>query len=236
MRAITHALLPASWSPPGPVLELGCGAGVFATELASRWPATQVVGLDRTGLALAHAQEQSGTARWLQADLHALPFLRKHFSTVIALDVLDQRAVEIAVALAEIGRVLMTGGLLLLRVSAYRWLTGQHDIAFNTGRRFGKGELLEIVRAAGFSPLRTTFANTLMTAPIVALRLLQRWGLAPFSETVYGDSLANRLICRTLMREAAWLHSYDLPFGISLYLLALWPGAGTRRSNETQWT
>ena len=223
MRAASHAVLARQPLPPGPILEIGCGGGAFAAELAEGHPQAVVVGLDLRPEALAFAGAQGSRATWVQGNLLRLPFGDESFALVVALDVVDQKGIDAGQALAGIRRVVRPGGALLLRVSAHAWLYGPHDAAFNTGRRYGLAEFCAIVRGAGLEPVRATFANSLLAAPIVAMRLLQRWGLLPLSEDLYADGAVNRLLGAALQAEAGWLRRRDLPVGTSLFVVAVRP-------------
>lgn len=223
MRAASHAVLARQPLPPGPILEIGCGGGAFAAELAEGHPQAVVVGLDLRPEALAFAGAQGSRATWVQGNLLRLPFGDESFALVVALDVVDQKGIDAGKALAGIRRVVRPGGALLLRVSAHAWLYGPHDAAFNTGRRYGLAEFCAIVRGAGLEPVRATFANSLLAAPIVAMRLLQRWGLLPLSEDLYADGAVNRLLGAALQAEAGWLRRRDLPVGTSLFVVAVRP-------------
>jgi hypothetical protein len=161
-------------------------------------------------------------------------------SAVVALDVFDQNGVNIEAALSESRRVLRNGGKLILRVSAYPWLQGQHDAAFNTARRYYRQEMAALLAAHNFQIERLTHANTLLAPPVILMRLLQRWRVAVGSwqlalshprgpsgratrhplPAVYHDSLANQIFAQALRLEAGWLATLDLPFGISLYAVA----------------
>lgn len=220
MRAISHALL-AQELPPTTILELGCGSGQFLHELRRQQPQAQLVGSDLNPSALSHAQCRNGKAVALtQADLAHLPFADQRFALVIAFDVYDQHGVQLDEALAESRRVLCTGGLLMLRVSAHPWLAGAHDRAFNTGRRYRAHEVVDALRVAHFSPQRVTYANSILAPVVMLLRLLQRWGVVGLAADLYTDSRTNQVLATALRWEARWLQHYNLPFGISLYVLA----------------
>lgn len=220
MRAITHALLEQCPLVQGPLLELGCGSGTFLQEMAERHPHQTCVGLDRNGIALTYAHQQAVTSQLTQADLQQLPFADNHFALIVALDVFDQRFVQLAQALQESWRILRPGGSLLLRISAHSWLHSTHDAAFNTGRRYGRQEVVDAVNASAFALERVTFANTLLSPPVILQRLLERWHLLPFSSNHEISPAVNRLVAQTLQSEARLLSAMNLPFGISLYVLA----------------
>jgi ubiquinone/menaquinone biosynthesis C-methylase UbiE len=224
MRAITHALLANQALPPGPLLELGCGSGIFNLQLSEAYPERAIIGVDLHPLALAYANTVvAPPPKLTRADLQCLPFPAGTFSAIIALDTFDQQGVNLLAALGESWRLLQARGMLILRVSAHAWLQGTHDIAFNTGRRFAKADLVTALQAQGFTAVRLTYANGLLAPPIIVMRLLQRWGWLPVGEVMYMDTFANRIFAQALRYEAEWLAQRALPFGISLYALAVKP-------------
>ncbi|RLC92103.1 MAG: hypothetical protein DRI77_13235 [Chloroflexi bacterium] len=64
------------------VLEVGCGSGVIADELAQLGPA-RVVGLDCDPLPLAFARQRGGGVAYVQGDAHVLPFPDGAFDLVV---------------------------------------------------------------------------------------------------------------------------------------------------------
>lgn len=223
MRAITHTLLEATRLPAGPLLELGCGAGVFLRELHDHHAGVRCFGLDYSSIALAYAGNQPAPLHLSQGDLQQLPFVANHFSLIVALDSFDQQAVNLQQAVRESWRLLRPDGVLLLRVSAHPWLASEHDVAFNTGRRYARQELIDALLAGGFGVERVTYANTLLALPVIAQRLLQRWRLLPFESNHDISPFVNRQVARLLRWEATLLSITNLPFGISLYVLARKP-------------
>ncbi|MGL4650461.1 MAG: class I SAM-dependent methyltransferase [Caldilineaceae bacterium] len=224
MVAVTQALLHKVPLPIAPaILEVGCGGGDVLRLLARQFPDAQIVGLDLNDLAVETAQRTSG-AQVAQANLLRLPFASRTFGLLLALDSLDQREVPLGAALAEVWRVLEPGGLLLLRVSAYPWLYGAHDRAFNTGRRYTGRELRAALKAQGFALVRGTHANTLLAPPVMAQRLLERLrGASRPSATdvaIYSTPLANHTVHLALQSEAIWLRRASLPAGLSLIAVA----------------
>lgn len=234
MRAITRAILAAPLTQSRRILEIGCGSGILLREVVGERPGTVAIGSDLHPLALAHATQPTKqhrlthhsesadepTVRFVQNDLHHLPFSDNLFDLVIALDVLDQAGVDLAAALLESRRVLHGDGYLLLRVSAYSWLHSAHDTAFQTAQRYDRGPLQSTVTAAGFAIERATYANMLLAPPVIGLRLWQRWMGQPNDTALYTNAFSNRVLALVLRCEARWLAHRNLPAGISLYLLA----------------
>ncbi len=221
MRAITHALLAGCVLPQGPIIDLGCGGGRMLTELKRVYPDRGLCGVDLHPQALAHAKATMRCGASLtQAHLHNLPFSSGSFALCLALDVYDQQGVDLEPALAESWRILCPGGILLLRVSAHPWLYGPHDAAFNTGQRYQRQDMLSTLQMDGYRLLRVTYANTLLSVPTGALRLLQRWRMVPFLPSLYTTRGLNALLEIALKCEAQWLRRRDLPGGMSLYVVA----------------
>jgi SAM-dependent methyltransferase len=221
MRAITHALLADVALPEGPVIEVGCGGGQLLSQLQQRYPERQVIGIDVHPLAIAYARARLYPPMSLmQAALPDLPWRENQAALVVALDVFDQRGVELDTALAEVYRLLRAGGALVLRVSAHPTLYGAHDLAFHTGQRYTRGQVEGALRQAGFVVQRLTYANSLLSLPVAAMRLAQRWGALGWQPAIYQQMQLQRVAAWLLCREAQWLRHGNLPWGVSLCAVA----------------
>lgn len=228
MRRISHAMLDGIGLPAGPLLEIGCGAGAFLTELIERFPERLIAGSDLHPLALERAALLAqARLSLMRADLHHLPLPPASCAAIIALDVFDQQEVDLKSALLESRRVLGSGGILMLRVSAFSWLQGPHELAYGTGQRFSAQTLRQALRETGLQILRMTYANSLLFGPGAAVRLLQRLGM--MTASIQGFETApplNQYLTAILTAEARWLRQHDLPAGLSLYAVAGKPDVG----------
>lgn len=83
-------------------LEVGCGEGVIAQELTTRWPSVTALDLPDAGLR-AHWRDRPGPG-YLHADAHRLPFSDHQFDVVVAAEVLEHLP-DPERGLAEIARV-----------------------------------------------------------------------------------------------------------------------------------
>ena len=221
MRAISHAILENGVLCDGPLLEVGCGGCAFLREITERHPLHLSLGIDSNPAAFS-IPRNSGLRqpKLAQADLHSLPFSDNSLAGVIGLDAFDQQGVRLHTALLESRRVLTTGGILLLRVSAYPWLQGEHDRAFGTERRYKAKEISVSLRQAGFKIERITHANILMLLPAIALRLAIMANLASV-EAGFSPARALRACLIGMLRaESVMLRLVKLPAGLSLYALA----------------
>lgn len=221
MLHVIDSLLIGHVPEAGRLLELGCGGGHFLHHWQQQHPQHILYGTDLHDEALPQAKSILGyKVHFNQGNILDLPFADAIFDGVVAFDVLDQRGVDTERALLESYRVLGKNGWLLLRVSAYQWLYGSHDVAFNTAHRFAKQELGCLVESVGFQVQRITYANSFLAGPMILLRLFQRWQWLGLNEATYRSTLTNRLLEWTLQQEAAFLKTRNLPVGLSLYLLA----------------
>jgi SAM-dependent methyltransferase len=207
MRRVANAV---SGPAQGRVLDIGCGPGWDLIELPE---GVRGIGLDRSAAHIFYRPLVLGQAA-------RLPFATATFDRVHAFDLLDQREVQPAAALLEMHRVLRPGGLVVIRVPAYAWLRGPHDEFWGGERRFMRGQLRDLVRAAGLEIHRLTYANTLFFPAAMTSRLLARAGLGSGVDVRALPDPLNRSLRELLNAEAHWLRRHDMPFGLSLLCVA----------------
>jgi SAM-dependent methyltransferase len=204
------------------VLEAGCGTGYYSYLLQTghKWP---VIPLDLGWEGLSYARKM-GVERPVQGDIAALPFPSACFDAVLSLDVIVHfpRGEE-TTATAELSRVLVPGGLLVLRVSALDFLRSRHSQFALERQRFTRARLVRAVEYTGMRVLRVTYANTLlMPVALAKFRLVEPLLRKPPSSGVELVSpWLDRLLYLPLAIEARWIGSGgNLPLGQSLILVA----------------
>jgi SAM-dependent methyltransferase len=222
MRRITAAVLADELARPGlRVLDAGCGTGGFLRWLVDRASVTRAAGVDLAGDAIELARERVPEAELEVASLAAIPFTDGSFDLVVTNDVLQHVPEdEVERSLAELARVLVPGGTLLVHTNGSRRLRRERD----DWRAYDTPSLGSALGTAGFRVERITYANT----------LLSLWGAArgrvPHapSETTDGipQSLPSGFVTAVgsalLGGEARWLArpSARLPYGHTLFALA----------------
>ncbi|MBI5952816.1 MAG: class I SAM-dependent methyltransferase [Chloroflexi bacterium] len=225
MEKITRAILDQwhSAKPNSTVLDAGCGTGAaMSTYLADYG---DVTGIDVSPLALGFCRKRNLTSLGL-ASVSYIPFPPASFDLVTSFDVLYEQAVpnDLA-ALTEFRRVLRPNGLTLLRLPAYNWLRGQHDLTIHTARRYTVPQVTRLLEDSGFQPVRVTYANTFLFPLALAKRLLERiFPPAPASSDLSVNvGRLNGLFKHILASEAFFVSRIGLPFGLSVIALARKP-------------
>jgi SAM-dependent methyltransferase len=222
MQAISEALLRQVYPAQSDlrILDAGCGTGGSMIYLGQFG---RVTGCDYSPYALAYCQRRQ-LKRLSRAGVEALPFIDESFDLVASIDVLYHETVtDYHRALREFHRVLKPGGRVFLRLPAYDWLRGYHDVIIETARRFTTGDLRAALVSSGFRPEKLSYANTMLFPLALAKRMTER--LVPpqleTSDVYHVHRWVNRVCTACLKSEARWLaRGNNFPFGLTALALA----------------
>ncbi len=108
------------------VLDIGCGAGFLANELAQQGIAVTGFDASEESLEVARRYDVTGRVRYQYGDANHLPFADKSFDVACALDFLEH-VEDPARIVAEAARVLKPGGLFFFHTfnrNFVAWLIG----------------------------------------------------------------------------------------------------------------
>ena len=220
-REIERALLGDRLRPGLRLLDAGCGPGGHLRWAADSGLFKMIAGVDVGRQAIEIARTRVPDAILEVAPLHELPFSSHSFDLVVMHDVLQHIPEEdLPSSLAELGRVLDSGGALVVRTNgARRYRRARSDWCV-----YDKAALRETLQASGFRCERLTYANML---PSVAAAVRGRTPQAP-TESRAGvpprDSSRFRAgVASGLLRiEARYLSrpGRSLPYGHSLWAVA----------------
>lgn len=218
MRSIALAILDSGLTPSPTgrrFLDAGCGTGNNLLHLRERG---QAVGIDLSEDAIRFCRTRGVAA--VRGSVLQLPFGSGRFDGVTSFDVIyhlwvkDDRA-----AVAEMARVLKPGGLLLVRVPAFKALWGAHDEAVHSRHRYTRGELVALLEAQGFEVLRTTYCNFFLFPLLIARRSLDRATGRHGSDVQFLPAPLERAFRGLLELEARLVRRLSLPFGTSVVAL-----------------
>ncbi len=144
---------------PADILDLGCGTGTAAEALKKRFRGARVVAADIAPGMVQAARRRSRFWRsfeCVEADAHRLPMPDASFDVVFT-NLMLQWADPLDDALAQIGRVLRPGGLLLASsfgpetLQELRWAWAQADDAVHVNRFVDMLDFGAALQRAGFS-------------------------------------------------------------------------------------
>src|SRR6516225_12141992 len=156
-----------------PILDAGCGTGLFLAQLAARYPNRALFGLDVDLLACRRAAAKS-TLPVCTGSINALPFREGVFAAVFSADVLCHGAVDEFSALLQFRRCLMDDGWLVVNVPAYGWMLSRHDAAVHNVRRYTAAGLRRLLEAAGLRVVYSTYWNAVLFPVMVITRKVLR--------------------------------------------------------------
>lgn len=222
MSAITQAII-EKYYPRGKqprILDAGCGTG-GAIKFLSRYG--KVIGFDISEHALRFCQGR-GVQNIARASVMDIPFADETFDLVIALDVLYFVNIDDEAALREFYRTLVPGGRLVIRVPAFNWLRGIHDIKVATGHRYTLKELTGKIERNGLLPEFISYTNALLFPLIVLKRVVEKW-LPPQADSDITINVGHlrKLFEYCLVLESHFIKKHSLPFGVSVIAAARKP-------------
>lgn len=208
------AVMAPHLAAPGRTLDVG---SADAPSVGWMRGAQQHVALDLFPAGLRAGEGVVGSAT-------ELPFGDATFDVVSAFDVVEHCADDDR-AVAELRRVLVPGGRMLLSVPAYQWAWSDHDVQAGHHRRYTRAGIVALVEQAGMQVLRATYAFGGVFPLFAAERLRRRVRPATAGDSRLPEVSPNvdralMAVCRT---EARLLRRHDLPFGSSVFVAALRP-------------
>lgn len=177
MRAVAGAMLDAHLAGASNlrVLDAGCGTGISLSWLEKYSAPARPVGIDVSALALDFCRRR-GHPLLLRSSAVHLPFADGSFDLVVCNDVIQHLpgAGADVTALAEFGRVLDPGGLLMVRTNSSQGLANRARRESRDYRRYDRATACAMVREAGLEVVKATHANTLMSVVPTIKRLVRR--------------------------------------------------------------
>jgi len=220
MAAITKSVLELFYAPGSglEILDAGCGTGAGLLLLSQYG---SVFGLDISPHALGYCSAR-GCTQVAGASVMALPFRDEAFDLVTSFDILYFEGIHDERALNETSRVLRPGGRVFIRVPAFDWLRGTHDVRVSTAHRYTSKEMSHKLMKAGFEIEFMSYVNMILFPLAMLKRFTEKWRFAPQQDS---DIAVNVGPCSALLRgclvlESRLIRFWRFPFGLSVVAVA----------------
>jgi 2-polyprenyl-3-methyl-5-hydroxy-6-metoxy-1,4-benzoquinol methylase len=203
------------------ILEVGSGTGANL-DLLSRFG--NVVALEMAGEAIALAEARCGnTARPITMRQGRCPedlgAISERFDLICLFDVLEHIEQD-EDSLAKLALLLKPDGTLIVTVPAYSWMWSPHDVHLHHKRRYSRRHLSQKCEHAGLAVSRLSHFNTILFPVAVLGRLFERVFRKATVTTATPPAPVNALLARLFALERLCLARMQLPFGLSILLLA----------------
>ncbi len=215
--SLARPLLSRSENPK--LIDFGCGCGAMLAALEQYGETT---GVDTSEVALSYCRTRFG-GELRRMDLSAPMTPWERYDLGVALDILEHIERD-DLAAANIFALLREGGCCIVTVPAFQWLWTSHDVNCMHKRRYGKKQLTELLRGAGFRVRYISYYNFRLFLPAAAVRLLSRLlhiDRDSAAENHFRDSAVNGMLYRIFSGEKkAVSRGRRFPFGLSLIALA----------------
>ncbi len=200
---------------PARILEVGCGPG-GNLELLKRFGDVRAIEPDAESR--AYAAETAGVPVDGGLLPDGLPDLGGPFDMVCAFDVIEH-VDDDAGAVAALGRLLKPGGFLVTTVPAYAWMWSEHDARHHHKRRYALADYRRLFD--GLKVRRATHFNSVLFPPIAAVRLAKSGlRIQGGDDEAMPSPLVNRVLKGLFASERRILGATDLPFGVSILMIA----------------
>ncbi len=199
------------------MLDLGCGPGVLLEDLKKE--GANVCGIDISSSAVDFCRSRGLDVK--KADVSKLPFKKKKFDGVLAIDLLEHIENENRL-LKEAKRILKKDSVFLMMVPAFSILTSSRDKRLGHFRRYNKKNLEKQLTKSGFQVLKSSYF-VFFFFPFWLFRVLVE-RIFPQKREIQTDlmlmpGLLNTVLLFILRMENFLLRFIDLPFGVSILLI-----------------
>jgi SAM-dependent methyltransferase len=201
------------------LLEIGCGTGFVLRGFRSTFPTLKLTGSDVLCEGLFFASKRVPEATLMQMDARCIPF-ENEFDVLGAFDVLEHIK-EDEVVIQQMHQAAKPGGGIIVTVPQHPWLWSAMDKVSGHWRRYGRRELEQKVRKAGFNVVWVQSFVSLLLPLMIGARLLKKRRVADDMSEVRIGRLANWCL-ECVLGVERWLirSGISFPAGGSLLLIA----------------
>jgi SAM-dependent methyltransferase len=201
---------------PAQILEAGCGPG---GNLAMLQRFGEVCAIEPDEASRTYAAERNGVEVRGGFLPQTAPDFGKAFDLVACFDVIEH-VPDDAGAVARLAEYLKPGGFMVTTVPAYAWMWSDHDAAHHHKRRYALPTYRRLFEGAGLKVRRASHFNSVLFPPIAAVRLAKNATGRTGGDEAMPPAPLNAVLKGLFGLERALLRLGDLPFGVSILLIA----------------
>jgi 2-polyprenyl-3-methyl-5-hydroxy-6-metoxy-1,4-benzoquinol methylase len=194
------------------ILDFGAGSGVNLDMLRKH------------GLVDIHEQNKYARAiikkeKKIKNLYSTLKIKKKSYDLILLADVIEH-VKQPKVLLKDLKKFLKKDGHILITVPAYQFLFSKKDKVLGHYRRYNK-ELLK-TELSGFKVENISYFNTFLCIPIIIMTMLNKFLKRDYIKQVETtpNFILNKLCYIIFASEKYFIKYFNLPFGISIYVLA----------------
>ena len=194
------------------ILDFGAGSGVNLDMLRKH------------GLVDIHEQNKYARAIIKKEkkikNLYSTLKIKKNFYDLILLADVIEHVKQPKELLKDLKKFLKKDGHILITVPAYQFLFSKKDKVLGHYRRYNK-ELLK-TELSGFKVENISYFNTFLCIPIIIMTMLNKFLKRDYIRQVETtpNFILNKLCYIIFASEKYFIKYFNLPFGISIYVLA----------------
>lgn len=200
------------------VLDVGCGTGGFAKLISDRF---NPICMDTSPIAIDYCRKR-GITQLYETTLDDFPAKSVDFSAITMLDVIEHIEDDASVV-AKAFEILPANGWFIATVPAYQRLWSKHDEIHLHYRRYNRTDFENLLKNAGFSIKYSSYFNTILFAPAIIKRFIDKITGAESKKTEPVEEVSpfiNKLFTKLFLLEKKILKNAALPFGLSIVVVA----------------
>lgn len=202
------------------ILEIGCSGGELINVINKKGY-KNVFGIDKSKDAIKLCIDKNMINIVLMDGIQ-LGFKDNEFDIIIVSDVLEHIDND-TTAVGEWMRVLKKSGNIINFVPAFNFLWSDHDIVNKHFRRYNKWALRSLFEKSRLRVIRISYWNFILFFPISLIRFLKiitMKSLRSEGQLYNTNKMLNRILSIILIYENFHLRFFNLPIGLSLFLIA----------------
>lgn len=200
------------------VLDIGCGTGGFSEKISHLY---SPICLDTSELAIDYCRKR-GLQHTYKSTVEEFDFEQYPIKAAIMLDVIEHIENDSEIV-KQVYEKLPNGAWFITTVPAYQSLWSRHDEIHQHYRRYNRFDFNNMLRKAGFNIVYSSYFNTLLFAPAVMKRYVDKLTGAEKknSEPVEKVSpLLNEIFKSIFLLEKYLIGKMIFPFGLSIITIA----------------